>query len=100
MNYIEFASKISFFEFTQTEFNKPHFKINNYSEEIDMLKGDLNIDKLTQLFETHPKSFDIFEEIFQLKRFTNTQYIHFCFLKVTILMKTFLSLVKESNGFF
>ncbi|MFH1776736.1 MAG: DpnII family type II restriction endonuclease [Candidatus Omnitrophota bacterium] len=79
MNYVDFASKISFFEFTQSEFKKPHFKINDYSEEIDILKAELNIETLTKLFETHPKLIDIFKEIFQLKRFTNTQFIHFCF---------------------
>jgi len=43
------------------------------------LNNNLTIDSLIRILESNPKSIDILEEIFQLKRFTNTQYIHFCF---------------------
>ena len=79
MNYLDFASKISFYEFLQEEFYNPHFNVNNYNDEIKVLKDKLTIDKLTKLLESHPRIIDIFEEVFQLRRFTNSQYIHFCF---------------------
>lgn len=79
MNYIEFASRISFFEFIQEEFSKPSFKISNYAEEFEMLKQPLNIDILVDLLKNNPKTFDIFEQSLQLLRFTNAQYIHFLF---------------------
>ena len=79
MEYIDFASNISFFEFTQDEFKEPHFKIDNYKYEISLLEMDLNIEQLTNYLKNHPKIFDIFEEVIQLKRFTNAQYINFCF---------------------
>ncbi|MCL4497382.1 MAG: type II restriction endonuclease [Deltaproteobacteria bacterium] len=79
MNYTDFASKISFFEFIQNEYKIPHFKIENYKEEFSLLKESINIDRLTKILENNPKIIDIFEEFFQLSRFTNTQYIHFCF---------------------
>ncbi|MDA8272178.1 MAG: hypothetical protein M0Z72_00300 [Deltaproteobacteria bacterium] len=79
MNYTDFASKISFFEFIQNEYKIPHFKIENYKEEFSLLKESINIDRLTKILESNPKIIDIFEEFFQLSRFTNTQYIHFCF---------------------
>lgn len=79
MSYIDFASKISFYEFVQDEFKEPHFKLNDYADEIELLKGKLTIEGLCKIFETNPKAIDIFEEIFQLSRFTNAQYINFCF---------------------
>ncbi|MHB8231802.1 MAG: DpnII family type II restriction endonuclease [bacterium] len=79
MDYIDFASKISFFEFIQNEFKDPRFKIEKYKNEFSILKKSINIDKLTKILESNPKVMDIFEEFFQLSRFTNTQYIHFCF---------------------
>ena len=79
MNYIEFASKISFYEFLQDEFKKPHFDISKYNQEIKSISREINIDYLTKALEKHPKIIDLFEEILQLKRFTNTQYINFCF---------------------
>jgi len=79
MKYIDFAAKISFYEFLQDEFYKPHFKTSLYKEEIAILKKDINIDVLTREMETRPKLIDIFEELFQLKNFTNTQYLNFCF---------------------
>jgi hypothetical protein len=79
MEYIDFASNISFFEFTQDEFKKPHFKIDEYKNEISLLEKEINIEKLTDYLKSYPKIFDIFEEIIQLKRFTNAQYINFCF---------------------
>jgi len=79
MEYIDFASKISFYEFIQDEFRPPHFNKENYREEIKLLETNLTIDYLTKTFETNPKIIDIFEELLQLKRFTDAQYINFCF---------------------
>lgn len=79
MEYKNFASQISFFEFIQDEFYEPDFDINSYKEEIEILKKEINVDFLTKLFEVKPRIFDIFEKIFQLSRFTNAQYIHFLF---------------------
>ncbi len=76
---MDFASKISFYEFLHNEFKKPHFKPQNYQKEIDLLKKEINIEYLTEILGTNPKIIDIFEELFQLKRFTNAQYINFCF---------------------
>lgn len=79
--YLEFASNISFFDFLQEEFKKPHFKTDMYLEEIKELseKDKWDIKELAEFLREHPKSFEIFEEIFQLARFTNTQLIHFLF---------------------
>lgn len=79
MNYFDFASKISFYEFYQEEFKELNFNVNDYKDEVNLLKGEINIDKLVKQLETNPKLFDIFECVLQLKRFTNAQYIHFCF---------------------
>ena len=79
MEYIEFASKISFFEFIQNEFKPPHFNTEGYREEIRLLEKNLTIDYLTKILETNPKIIDIFEELLQLVRFTDAQYINFCF---------------------
>jgi hypothetical protein len=79
MRYIDFASKISFYEFLISEFKKPHFKTRDYEKELILLKKDINIEYLTEILGTTPKIIDIFEELFQLKRFTNAQYINFCF---------------------
>ncbi len=80
-NYVEFASNIHFYEFLQDEFKEPHFKLDKYSNEINKLesKTHWDIDSLSNFLRTHPKSFDIFQEIFQLSRFTNTQLTHFLF---------------------
>ena len=79
--YVEFASNIHFFEFLQEEFKAPHFKIGDYHGEITELdkKADWNISTLSNFLRKHPKSFEIFQEIFQLSRFTNTQLTHFLF---------------------
>lgn len=79
MDYVSFASRISFFEFLQDEFKEPHFNTDDYRKEIDILKATVTIDYLTKVLESNPKIIDIFEELLQLKRFTNTQYINFCF---------------------
>ena len=79
MKYIDFASKISFYEFLQNEFKQPHFNTSKYKQEISLLKNKINIEYLTKILESNPRIIDIFEELFQLKRFTNTQYINFCF---------------------
>jgi len=106
MDYVAFASKLSFYEFLQDEFKKPHFDTGDYKREIDLLKATINIDYLTKVFESNPKIIDIFEELLQLKRFTNTQYINFCFdvsilnnAKESLLLKYILnSVFKFENG--
>jgi len=79
--YLEFASKISFFEFLQEEFKNRSFYTFNYLKEINGLseKDNWNIKELADFLIKNPKSFEIFEELFQLIRFTNTQLIHFLF---------------------
>jgi hypothetical protein len=79
--YLEFASSLSFFEFSQEEFYHPNFKISNYKEEIELLSGLKSISnkELNNLIKKHPKIFDLLEQIFQLYRFTNTQMINFLF---------------------
>lgn len=79
--YIEFASNIHFYEFLQEEFKEPHFKVEGYSDEIKELdkKTDWDVGPLSEFLREHPKSFEIFQEIFQLSRFTNTQLTHFLF---------------------
>jgi len=79
--YLEFASNVSFFEFLQEEFKPPHFDTNEYVEEIERLSSKERWDtvELSSFLREYPKSFRIFEEIFQLARFTNAQLIHFLF---------------------
>ncbi len=106
MDYIAFASKLSFYEFFQDEFKKSHFNTGEYKKEIDLLKATINIDYLTKVFESDPRIIDIFEELLQLKRFTNTQYINFCFdvnvlnnAEESLLLKYILnSVFKFENG--
>jgi len=106
MNYIAFASKLSFYEFLQVEFKKPHFDTISYKNEISLLKENVNIDYITKVLESNPRIIDIFEELLQLKRFTNTQYINFCFdvnvlnnAEESILLKYILnSVFKFENG--
>ncbi len=79
--YLEFASTLSFFEFIQEEFYNPHFDISEYEKEIEALEDikALNKNDLKELIVNSPRVFDIFEQIFQLYRFTNTQFINFLF---------------------
>ena len=79
--YLEFASNIHFFEFIQKEFQEPHFKVEKYLREIKELssKDSWTVKELAEFLRDNPKSYEIFEEIFQLARFTNTQLIHFFF---------------------
>ncbi len=107
--YIEFASNIHFYEFLQDEFKKPHFKVDDYLDEISKLNSttDWTIETLCDFLRTHPKSFEIFEEIFQLSRFTNTQLTYFLFdvnsLNSTdkkILMDYLIKNLKEDKYFF
>ena len=76
-----FFYNITFFEFIQKEFYEPHFNVTKYKKTIKELKKieEWNIKNLGAFIRKHPKSFDIFQEIFQLRRFTNTQLIHFLF---------------------
>ncbi len=78
-SYIQFASKISFYELLQDEFKPPHIDIEQYSDEIELLSKDVNIEQLTNSLHKRPRIIDVLEELLQLKRFTNTQYINFCF---------------------
>lgn len=79
--YLEFAANLSFFEFTQEEFYNVKFKVDKYKIEIDALENleDFSKTSFKSLLLKHPKVFDIFEQIFQLYRFTNTQLINFLF---------------------
>jgi len=79
--YIDFASKVSFFEFIQEEFRNANIPVNNLEREISLLgaKKQWNIDDLSKYVKKYPRSFVIFQEIFQLLRFTNAQLIHFVF---------------------
>ena len=79
--YIDFASKISFFEFIQDEFRNADIDIKQFYKEIALLKTkqNWNINELSDFIRQNPRSFIIFQEIFQLLRFTNAQVIHFIF---------------------
>jgi len=79
--YYDFASKISFFEFIQNEFRKAELPVNEFEEELEQLMSNnkWNITELSNYVKKYPHSFVIFEQIFQLKRFTNAQIIHFVF---------------------
>lgn len=79
--YIDFASKISFLEFIQDEFRKTNISISELKNEISLLtsKKKWNINDLSDYVMNNPKSFIIFQEVFQLLRFTNAQIIHFVF---------------------
>lgn len=79
ISYSKFASRVSFFEFLQDEFYPPHFKIDLYKKELEILNQNISTDVLVRELEKAPKIFDVAEEFFQLKRFTNTQYVHFLF---------------------
>lgn len=61
--YLEFASNVSFFEFLQEEFRKPHFRTENYLGEIEGLSGKdrWEVMELAGFLREHPKSFEIFE---------------------------------------
>lgn len=79
--YLEFASNLSFFEFIQEEFYSAKFKVDKYKNEIEAIENIEVFSKtnIESLLLKHPKVFDIFEQIFQLYRFTNTQLINFLF---------------------
>lgn len=79
--YLEFSSSLSFFEFKQEEFNEPNFIIDDYLIEINEIKKieSVDIESIKNLLHKFPRTFDIFEQLFQLFRFTNTQLIHFLF---------------------
>jgi len=79
--YIDFASKVSFFEFIQEEFRPSQLPVDALSAEINQLqsKTDWDILSLSDYIRKNPRSFLIFQEIFQLRRFTNAQMIHFMF---------------------
>lgn len=81
LRYLEFASSISFFEFYQKEYKDPHFKTEEYQVEITKLseKSNWTLNELSLFLRQYPKSYEIFQEIFQLQRFTNTQLTHFLF---------------------
>lgn len=79
--YIEFASNIQFYEFLQEEFKDLDFDIAQYTNEIKEIsdKTDWDISSLSVFLRSHPNSFDIFQQFFQLTTFTNTQLTHFLF---------------------
>lgn len=79
--YTDFASKISFLEFIQEEFRPANLDLDSLQTEISFLSSKKlwNIADLSEYAKTNPKSFIIFEALFQLQRFTNVQLIHFFF---------------------
>lgn len=79
--YVSFISKVSFLEFIQEEFRTSNIPLKELKEEISLLesKKQWNINDLSDYIKKYPRSFIIFEEIFQLIRFTNAQLIHFIF---------------------
>ena len=79
--YIDFASKVSFLEFIQDEFRHANVPVEEMRQEISLLetKKQWNIDDLSEYVKKYPRSFIIFQQIFQLLRFTNAQLIHFVF---------------------
>lgn len=79
--YRRFASFLHFFEFVQKEYYEPDFDIERYKEEIEKMELKLpkNKKELTFLLREFPRIFDIIEQIYQLKRFTNAHYLNFLF---------------------
>lgn len=79
--YMDFASKVSFLEFIQDEFKYADILLEELREEISLLKSksQWNINDLSEYVKNYPRSFIIFQNIFQLLRFTNAQLIHFVF---------------------
>lgn len=79
--YMDFASKVSFLEFIQDEFKYADIPLEELRKEISLLKSksQWNINDLSEYVKNYPRSFIIFQNIFQLLRFTNAQLIHFVF---------------------
>jgi len=79
--YIDFASKVSFLEFIQEEFKYADVPVEELRQEISLLesRSPWNINDLSEYIKKYPRSFIIFQNIFQLLRFTNAQLIHFAF---------------------
>jgi len=79
--YIDFASKVSFLEFIRDEFKNANIPIEELKQEISLLESrrQWNINDLSEYVKNYPRSFIIFQNIFQLLRFTNAQLIHFVF---------------------
>ncbi|MBU4602898.1 type II restriction endonuclease [bacterium] len=79
--YMDFASKVSFLEFIQDEFKYADIPLEELRQEISLLKSksQWNINDLSEYVKNYPRSFIIFQNIFQLLRFTNAQLIHFVF---------------------
>lgn len=79
--YFDFASKVSFFEFLENDLRPANIPIADFQREIAALSSRTNwtINDLSDYIKNNPKSFRLFEAIFQLLRFTNAQLIHFLF---------------------
>ncbi len=80
--YIDFASRISFFEFgNQKEYRPATINIDALSNAVAELqaRNDWNIDNLSDYITKLPESFKLFENMFRLDRFSNAQLIHFLF---------------------
>lgn len=79
--YIDFTSKVSFLEFIQDEFKYAKVPVEELRQKISLLKSksQWNINDLSEYVKNYPRSFIIFQNIFQLLRFTNAQIIHFVF---------------------
>lgn len=97
ISYTQFASRISFFEFTQEEFYPPHFKPEKYERELKILTQNISIDVLVHELENAPRIFDVVEEFFQLKRFTNTQYVHFLFDVIKLNSQDLPSIIRHAD---
>lgn len=79
--YLEFAANLHFFEFIEEEFEPPGFETSDYNAEIRALekKTPWNKEELSRFVRDYPRSFDIFQQMFQLRRFTDAQLIEFLF---------------------
>ncbi len=77
--YTDFASQISFYEFLHSEFKPPSFDTSQYAQEIAAASSASSIEGLCDSLLHYPRTFDVFEEIFQLDHFTDAQYINFLF---------------------
>lgn len=80
--YIDFASKISFFEYDGVEeFEEASIDVTKFSREIAILgaKKNWQLHDLVDYLRKYPRSFWVLEALLQLRKFTNAQLIHFAF---------------------
>jgi len=79
--YSRFASSLHFFEFLEPEYYKPEFSVERYKVALDKIATKIpnNEYELAYLLRENPQLFDVIEQIFQLRRFTNAHYLNFLF---------------------